>query len=270
MKKIFNIAFTLVLASLAIVSCKKESLEYDGPVLGHFQTSSSILYVQPENFTIDIPIGLTKASDKDVVLKVKVGEESTAEEGVQFNFESSEIVIKAGEVLGKVTVVAIFENTDEPSNLIIEIESSDNTATYSFEHNLKLQQFCPFVQEDYVGTYLFSSPVFWEDEYLIEAIADPEDPKAIIFIDPYQPDGVGYNLKLVFNDEDVNNIFITIPANQVVWYYDDGANMGDVILRDGKGTFNSCEKLITYSANHIFVPLSFNFGLDNVTLKKVD
>ena len=48
MKKIFNIAFTVVLATLTMVSCKKESLKYDGPALAHFSSQVGSYFVEDQ------------------------------------------------------------------------------------------------------------------------------------------------------------------------------------------------------------------------------
>jgi hypothetical protein len=101
MKKIFNIAFTVALATLTMVSCKKESLKYDGPVLAHFNGATGSYFVEEAGeSSFPIPIGITKPNDADVTLTIKVlTEESTAVEGEDFTLQSNQVTIKAGEVV---------------------------------------------------------------------------------------------------------------------------------------------------------------------------
>lgn len=266
MKKIFNLTLMFAMLAIATVSCKKESLIYEGPSLVHFTSSGTTFFVTPESDKVEIPVGITKSVDQDVTIKVKIGEGSTAEEGVHFTIDSKEVTISSGEVIQSFVVRPIYENLGTPANLILEIEESSNNAAFTQTYSLRLQQFCKFNAEEFAGTFLWSSPEFWGDEYEIDVIVNPDNENSLIMVDPYQPEGVGYNVTLIMNDDDPNNIFLTIPEGASAWY---SANYSeDVKIYGGKGTFNTCEGRISYEGTHR-ISLG-SFGLDEVTLTKID
>lgn len=281
MKKIFNIAIMMILASLATVSCKKDSLLYDGPMLAHFQSKEGTLFLQPggEN-TIIIPIGLTKAVDHDVVVTVELDSSSTAEAGKQFNFVSQQVTIPAGQVIGNLVIKGDYDSASVASLAVFRI-TSDALQTGD-TYTLELQQFCPFNQADFVGFYQFSAvdpaDAMLGSEangYQVEAIADPNDSTSIIFQNLYNdPDDSqvigGYDVKISFDDSDVNNIKVTIADGQTMWFYTDGTFDGTVVSKGGTGTFNGCAKTITFSVQHILTSIGFNFGTDVATLKKIN
>jgi hypothetical protein len=139
--------------------------------------------VEQEENEFSVPVGITKPNDADVTLTIKVlAEESTAVEGEDFTLESNQITIAAGEVITDLVVIGNFENIDVKKTVVFEIESSDKSAQYNQTYTLTIQRFCPFVRDDFVGTYEFESE-WWlegEDPYLVDAIADPDDENAIL------------------------------------------------------------------------------------------
>jgi|GEM_PF-2938677 len=263
MKRIFNLATTILVASLILAGCKKDDLLYDGPSLAHFTTPSATFYVEEQDTVYRVPVGLTKAFDTDMTFTVQVVEDgTTAVDGEQYRLRSTQVTIPAGQVIGYIEVEGIFENVATPTNLVLALDSTGSSAQFYQTFTLKIQQFCKFVQEEFVGTYFFSS-AWWEDEYEVDAVADPNNPNAIIFKDLYD---IGYDVTVVFNDDNKNNIFVSV-AQQPAWY---NSTYGDVYLMGGTGTFNGCEKTLTYSTAHGVPGLGTFSGTDTPTLVKID
>lgn len=269
MKKLFNLSLTIVLLAMAAVSCKKESLIYEGPVLYHFQSTGSSVDVGPATETVLIPIGLTKPADQDITVTVSINEESTAEEGVHYTIESKEVTIKAGEVIGNVVIVPNMESLGVPVTLVLDIVSSSNSAIYNQSYSLKMQQFCEFNVEDFVGTFWFSSPDWWEDEYDIDVVINPDSENSIILIEPYQEPG--YNVIVNFDVTDPYNVKASIPNNQKLWYYPSAPYAGDVVNIQTTASVKVCDKTIFYSCSHCIPTAGVCFtGTDEVTVSKVE
>jgi hypothetical protein len=277
MKKIFNIAFMIAFASLAMISCKKESLKYEGPVLAHFNGVEGSYFVDEAGEEFSIPIGITKPNDADVTVTIKVNtEESSAVEGEDFTFQSKEITFKAGEVLSDLVVLGNFEGLDEPKTIVLEIESSDKSAQFNQTYTLDIQRFCPFVRDDFVGLYAFGSEWWFSDDNgpllddegnpiteEVEAIADPEDENAIIFLDLYEP---GFNIKVVLNASDKSN-FVTSVAKQDAWIY---PGIGTIFLVGGSGKFSACDKTLSYETKHGLPDGRFFTGVELALFTKLD
>ena len=269
MKKIFNIAFTVVLATLTMVSCKKESLKYDGPVLAHFNGATGSYFVEEEGeSSFPIPIGITKPNDADVTLTIKVlTDESTAVEGEDFTLQSSQVTIKAGEVISELVVLGNFAGLDEQKSVVFEIESSDKSAQYDQTYTLTMLRFCPFVRDEFVGLYGFVSE-FWNSDaegnpisVEVEAIADPEDENAILFKDLYEE---GIDIKVILDASDKSN-FVTSFPKQKGWT--SGA-YGDVSLSSGSGKFSACDKTLSYETEHTVSAGSF--GKEQAFFTKIE
>jgi hypothetical protein len=276
MKKIFNIAFMIAIASLAMISCKKESLKYEGPVLAHFNGVEGSYFVDEAEETFKIQLGITKPNDADVTLTIKVNtEESTAVEGEDFTLESNQIIIKAGEVVTDLIVKGNFENLDEPKKVVLEIESSDKSAQYDQTYNMTIQRFCPFVRDEFVGLYGFVSE-FWNSDadgnpildddgnpisVEVEAIADPEDENAILFKDLYEE---GIDIKVILDASNKSN-FVTSFPKQKGWT--SGA-YGDVSLSSGSGKFSACDKTLSYGTEHTVSAGSF--GKEQAFFTKIE
>lgn len=267
MKKIFNLAFTVVLAAITMVSCEKESLVYDGAALGHFTEASNSFFVEAEDTLYTIPVGLTKAADQDITFKVQVvGEGTTGEAGVHYTLVSDEVTIKAGEVIGNLTVIGHFDNLTNPVKLKLELAESDKAASFLQTYDLTIQQFCPFVRDEFVGTYIFESDWWTEGvPYEVSAIAHPENANAIIFKDMYEE---GYDITIVFNDATKSNFFVTI-AQQPAWF---NPTYGDIYLYGGTtGKFDACNKSINFTIIHGVPGLGTFGGSDTPSsLVKID
>lgn len=248
MKRILNITLLTLLVSCVMVGCKKESLEYSGPVLTHFTETSGTFFVESESEDAYIvQIGLTKPADTDLTFTIdyEVSDEN-AVEGEHFTIESKEITIKAGESVADVLVYSDYDALEEPFVLTLKLnENADYNAQFSQEYKLVIRQFCPFNVQDFAGFYLLDD-AWWldgDEPYAVEAFVDEEVPNSIILLDPYDE---GYSIRITFNDSDKSNFKVSIK-DQPAWYH---PSYGDIYLADNVGTFDACEKTINFITTH--------------------
>lgn len=268
MKKIFNITLVLLLSMVAVVSCKKESLLYDGPVLAHFLKASDVFFVDSEDSTYTLQIGLTKALDRDLTVKLVADEASTAVEGEQYALESYEVIIPAGEVIGNVTIVGLFSGITDPVNLKLKLVEGENVAGFSTDIDITIRQFCPFVRDEFVGIYNVWSELNEDDageiaEYEVEAIADPDNENGLIFLDVFED---GKNIKVTLDASNKSNFVAVLEQAQTIFTYSEGY---PGVLAAGKGTFNACEPEIQFRVK-VDVPGLGTFGDITTILTKVD
>lgn len=268
MKKIFNLTLTLFLASIALVSCNKESLLYDGPSLGHFLKSSDVFFVDVEDSTYTLQVGLTKAFDKDITLHLTVDEASTAIEGEQYSISSHDIVIPAGSVIGSTELVGLFSGITEPVNLKLKITEAGDVANFATELDLTIRQFCPLVRDNFVGIFNLWSELN-EDasgnivEYEVEAIADPEKENGIIFLDVFEE---GKNIKVTLDASNKTNFVSVLEGPQTIFTYPPSY---PAVLAAGKGTFNACNPEVQFKVK-VDVPGLGSFGEINSIFTKVE
>lgn len=268
MKRIFNITLALLLAMTAVVSCKKDSLLYDGPVLAHFLKASDVFFVDSEDSTYTLQIGLTKALDRDLTVKLVADETSTAIEGEQYVLDSYEITIPAGEVIGNVKIVGLFSGVSDPVSLKLKLVEGENIAGFSKEIDITIRQFCPFVRDEFVGVYNVWSELNEDNageiaEYEVEAIADPDNENGLIFLDVFEN---GYNVKVTLDASNKSNFVAVLEQTQTIFMYSPG-NPG--VLAEGKGTFNACEPEIQFTVK-VDVPGLGSFGDIKTIFTKVD
>ncbi|WP_412984036.1 hypothetical protein [Pontimicrobium sp. IMCC45349] len=154
MKKII---FTLL--TLAIfTACEDEdhgvdANNYNGPDIAYYTNGvASSYFVTPNAEPASIQIGATSVSNSDRTYSLQVDAESTAQEGVDFNFVNSSVTIPAGEYFGEILVQGIFEGTTaEGSNLIINlVGSGDNEVMVGASYDLFIVQQCV---SDLAGMY---------------------------------------------------------------------------------------------------------------------
>lgn len=268
MKRILNITLLILMVSSVLVGCKKESLEYKGPVLVHFTKSSGTFFVESDSEDgYKIQLGLTKPADQDLTFTIEIEvSDSNAVEGEQFTIESKEVTIKAGEPVADIIVHSDYESLEEAFVVKFTLgTNSDYNAQFTQEFNLTIRQFCPFNVEDFVGTYLFYDEWFngaileGEPPYEVDAIIDEEVPNSIILLDPYDE---GYSIRITFNDSDKSNFKVSIK-DQPAWF---NPNYGDIYLADNEGTFDACEKTISFTTTHLVPGLGYFIDNDLVTL----
>ncbi len=270
MKRIFNITLTALMAAFALVSCKKESLIYDGPVLVHFNSQGGALVVEnpDDEFAYEIKVGLTKPADRDITINLEIDTtNSTAIEGLHFTLSSNQVVIPAGQTVASVKAVGIYENLEEDAlTASVRIAESEYSAIYGQEIKIRFRAPCDGILriEKFVGTYELDYPWFQEDDgpYTVTAVLDPERENTIIFKDLLD-DGFDVAFTLDSESDDI------LVEDSDAWIYDPG--FPPVVIADVNGTYEVCEQIIEFYAFHHIPGVGSFPGSDNqkATLTKL-
>lgn len=242
MNNIKLLLFTFAITAI-VASCGERELDiYDGPNQIHFIGSSGDYFVQEANDPgFEIEVGSLRPSDGNLTATILVNDSlSTAVEGTHYTLSSSTKTIGDGEVLASVTVQGIFENLDSAVTLVLNLEESESVANFNKTFTLTLTQFCPYVQDEFVGTYTFNSTAFGAT-YDVEIVAGPTS-DVVIAQNLYED---GFNIAIELDDSDQGN-FVASVEKQDAWI---SAQYGQARV-EGGGSFNACEKTITLDLEH--------------------
>ena len=164
----FKVAFLLLVSSLIMQSCLLDDDVTDfgtGPVLVQFSNlTASQNFLQTEANTVyeyDIPVsifgGRNVALDRDVDFTVSTSSESTATEGVEFNFLGGKsFTIPAGSLQANVKIEVLAENLDSanPPTLVLQIDSSSEAVSDINTTKIVLQAICP---SNLAGAYEYTN-----------------------------------------------------------------------------------------------------------------
>ena len=233
----------LLAIGLFISSCGERDFDiYDGPNQIHFIGSSGDYFVQETDdpgFTVEL--GALKPSDGNIGATILVDNEaSTAVEGTHFTLSSNSKTIDNGEVLGSITVNGIFENLDSAVTLVLKLQESESVASFNNTFTLTLTQFCPYVQDNFTGTYSFTSTAFGAT-YPVEVVAGGAENEVVVQ-NMYED---GFNITIQLDDSDPSN-FTASVTKQDAWV---SSQYGQARV-EGGGTFNACENTITLDLEH--------------------
>jgi hypothetical protein len=102
-------SLTALLLIMAVWSCKKVDNLVIPPVEAHFQFKTSGTFeVLTASSVFKVPVGITTASDKPVVIPFTITSKSGATSGAQYNVSGNSITIPAGQVVGSIDVAGIL------------------------------------------------------------------------------------------------------------------------------------------------------------------
>jgi hypothetical protein len=247
---------------VAIGSCSKEdSVQiYKGVPLEHFPTTKGSYFVfQDSDPGFDLVAGTTKPEGQAKIIIVTIDlEKSTAVEGVDFTMPTKQITVAANEVIGSVKIIGNFNELTSAKKLVFNLTEGEGTAVFNSSYELTLQQFCPYNQSDFIGSWQFTSdPDNFGDTWTVEIIAG-SSPNELIVKDLYNQgyDSPGYDIILILDDTDPSNFKVT-AAKQVAW---NSAMFGlsyGLASVSGSGTFSACSKTISIFLNHSVAAGSF-------------
>lgn len=193
-----KILIAIVLLSSTVSSCLLDDEVTDfgkGPVVVQFEnTEISSNFLQTEDNTIysyEIPItifgGDGQSVDRDIDIVISASPNSTATEGVEFNFASGKsFTLPAGTLVVNAEIEVLSEYLDalDPKTLTLQIDTSSETVSDVNTTNIVLQAICPsflagdyqyssgneravVITEDGPGTYSISSDDTFNGEYYI-------------------------------------------------------------------------------------------------------
>ena len=255
MKKIFSV-FAL-LSLLFASSCTKDSKKYDGPAIKHFPSTSATYFVEEgSSDPYMLPVGVTASSSSDVTMGVSVvGESSSAIEGTHFDFVVKDPVLKAGEVITNVEIKGNYAKLDGAETLTLMV---DGDGSMQKEFWLTIQKFCPYFQDDFVGTSDYSDTWYFDElaNWDVELVAGANE-NEIIAKNLYDSQGTATgDLLMILVYSDKSNFTVLVPKQEVINTADWGLEYGMLSI-GGSGIFSSCDGKRTLDLEYTVAAGSF-------------
>lgn len=145
--------------ALLVASCQSEveDIRYKGGSFVQFADSDYAMPVTDYDRVFEIPVGVTKAVDKDRTIAVMVDtKRSNAIEGYHFTMESHNVVIPAGKRSAVLRLHGNYENIESVNDslgitLKLLVDANDISPLYGDFARVRLQKVRPFCIDDYVG-----------------------------------------------------------------------------------------------------------------------
>lgn len=140
-----------------LTSCQEEKITFSGNDYVMFSDTLQYMPVtENAEQTFDVMISTTKAADADRTFAVElVTNKSNAIEGHHFNLVSNNVVVKAGELAGKVQIKGHYDNIQYGDSLAFTLRLLTNKNQtwdmYGKETNVSLVKCLPFAIDNFVG-----------------------------------------------------------------------------------------------------------------------
>jgi hypothetical protein len=243
MKKITIKLLSIFAVVLLLNSCgEAEQIIYDGPTFVSY--TDGVLgdyFVQADNTPYPIQVGIPSPLGNEVTVNLNVVYASGTA-GTHYDVPAS-VTIPSGSVTASFNVSGYFANmSGRKDTLVIELVSAD-TASFNTTYTLYLQQFCPFVLDDFVGAWTAYEKSDYEDDpyppYTVNFALVPGEANTLVTTDIWP----NFPIKVVFNDDDPANFFWNIPDQFLV---DDLFGYGEARATDlGPGVFSACDQTAT-------------------------
>ena len=267
MKKIIYIVSAVIIALLGLYACMEDSkITYSGPALVYFTAGEgSTFYVQSDGQQIyDLRLGATVAENRDRTVTLSITS-ADAVKGTQYNYTSSDVVIKAGETVADFSLEGLYAGfaAGNVDTLDIEITGGDIPgAKFQQSYKLILRKYCPVDLSDLYGYYETTGPRIFTGTtpYTVMVSPNPNGGDTLVLrnfyrsydlVSSYSTTGPYTDVKIALDYSDPGN-FTAVIANerQDMFRYVNhpfGANYGQVWAQQiaEKGTFSSCDKTIT-------------------------
>lgn len=264
MKKLYILITATVAALLFATDCANDPITYDGTTRVSFATATASFQVKDEpNQTLTIPLTTTVPFAEATTIKLKVtpGEAGT-ENGVQFQCPES-IVFPAGVYSANVVVDGYYDHlvTGQKYTFTLALDSTVVTIQGSNTVAIDLARFCPFVITNFVGTgavndpampNVFGNPAYGSYEVLTSTKPGANNTLNLNGMCLSESGDPGWDMTIEFNEEmgtvtiPASDLFL-VNAGQIVMMRLVGATGSANVNRPLAGTYNACEKKITFS-----------------------
>ena len=244
----------MMLSLLFTASCTKDSKVYDGPGVKHFPETSGIYFVeQGSDEAYKLPVGYTVVSSSDITMGISINaDETTAVEGTDFDFTVQNPVLKSGDVITNVEIKGNYDNLGAPKQLALVV---DGNGVMQKDFTLTIQKFCPYVQDDFVGTAVFNDPDFIEGAWPISIAKGSSEFELVSNI--HSPIGVaGNDIIIKLDPSDKANFTVTIEKQETFDSSAFGLAYG-MISMTGSGTFSACDRTMTIDIEYTVAAGSF-------------
>jgi hypothetical protein len=273
--------FAIIVSTLLFASCEDDHRYLGSPYVkfgpGTQNSYSSLFYVEPDIVaTLDIEVQLVGAPlDKEIVLQINVLDDNDtltmpARAGTDYSIPS-EVIIPAGKNTAILTVTGHYDGlkdgTADIRTLVLEVVGTNGipavktlrstTSTWGVNtYTITLRGVCPFVAEDFEGTYeVYEQSGYESNPYPLYDVEVSLISEAA-GIGTYQVDGLwGEDIPVMFtiNGSDPINIKMNIPKQEYAWH----DTYGQMWFEErSSGTASACDLII--EANYkVYVDAGF-------------
>lgn len=264
MKNILKTLVVFAATALVLNSCgEADPILYDGPTFVSFTDGTEGSYfVQSDNATYPIQVGLPKAADSDFSVSIEVVS-TTATAGTHYDIPTS-VTISKGEVVADIEFQGYFDELSGRKDTVVFQLAGDQVASFDTAYTVIFQQYCPLEISEFVGDWTANEVSDYSgayDPYTVTFEANPNGGDTLITDDiwPYVP------TKFVFDATDPANFFCEIPDQ---FQAADLSGYGEArIVSLAPGSFSACDKTISirykvYVAAGNFEQSSLNLVMD--------
>lgn len=192
MKKITIKLLSILAVAVLLNGCgEADPILYDGEAfVSYTDGTMGDYFVQSDNAPYAITVGIPAPAGSDMTITLtEVYASGTA--GTQFTLPSS-VTIPAGDVTASFDVTGSFDDLAGRKDTLVIALSSDNVANFDNEYTVYLQQFCPFVLDEFIGAWTATEVSDFYgayDPYTVNLAANPNGGDTLITSDiwPYLP-----------------------------------------------------------------------------------
>jgi hypothetical protein len=237
-------------------------ITYNGPALTYFDQESSTFYIQDAPAQVyNIRLGTTVKSNVDRTVKVNISS-NTAQKGVQYDYTTTDIVIKANEYIADIPIEGIYSGfaAGNVDTLVVSITEGDiKKADFKQSFSLVMRKYCPVDLNDLYGIWEARGYGIFDDEYIVEVMPNPNGGDTIVLRNLLQAYELGLVYPTTLPTPDVKIVLdYSDPANFTASFADDRANLyihasppfsvayGQAWAQQTKkGVFSSCNKTMS-------------------------
>jgi len=236
---------------------------YDGdPFVSFTDGTMGDYFVQSDNAPFEVQVGIPAPLNSDHTVDLTVVY-SSGSAGTQYNLPSS-VTIPAGAVTANIAVEGLFANLGGRKDTLVFALNGDKVANFNNEYTLYLQQFCPFVVDEFVGAWTATEVSDFNGAYApypVNLAANPNGGDTLITTDlwPYEL------VKIVFDASDPANFQWHIPDQ----YQFTHPTYGDVFITSiNPGPFSACDLTLGTIRYKVYVPGLGEFEYSSLSMVK--
>ena len=259
MKKYLKLILPLFV--LAIFSCEDNTPEiYDGDSISYF-TDPSLTFTVQEGSTFSLEILISEASATDRTFTVAIDEVLTDAPASSYTL-GTDLLIPANSYTGNLEIAGNVLDVITGTKLVLELTSVEGSNVASFDNiaTITLEQFCPFVRDNFLGVMKAD-----EEGYAIYDVnvSAGEADNELIISNVWDTDPNSTTSLFLVED----GYSVGFP-NYLDNYLYESATYGPAYVDSGVGTWSSCATEIDIYFE--VVVAAGTFGVTHITFYKED
>lgn len=257
MKKIAYLLLPVLM--LVFTSCEDQGPEvYDGDSLSYFSETSGTFTIQAGS-VYDIEVLVTSATAYDRTFSVGVDAALTDAPASSYTIDTN-LVIPANSYAGTFQVAGNVLDVVSGTKLVLNLTSVEdsNVATFDNTHTITMEQFCPFVRDNFLGPMKADEEGYAVYDVNVTAGTQPNELKIsnVWDVDPN-------SVTTIFLVEE--GYVVEFPPYQDNFLYNHSL-YGPAYVYNGEGTWSSCA--ITIDISFEVIVAAGSFGVTNISFFK--